>query len=399
VTLLNFDVRFTPESGHSLGRQACPLCAISGLTHHNRTVKQVADLPGRDTVPYIAAGMIPLGTGQMAIDIGRRKLIAGLGSAAVASPLSVRAQQSDRVRRIGVLNSLAETDLDAQAWDAAFRKRLDELGWIDGRNIHIDYRWGPGSVERLQLFAKELVRLNPDVLVAVTTPATAALQQETHTIPIVFAFVSDPIGSGFVKSLAHPGGNATGWTPYTPALGGKWLEILKEIAPRVRRVGILFNPTTAPYVTGYYLPDLKAAAAAFAVEPIITVVHETAEFEDAISEVARERDGGLIAIPDTFLFVHRMPFIALANKYRVPAIYPWQHVCREGGLITYSPDLVEPFPRVAEYIDRILKGANFADLPVQAPTKYELAINLQTARALGIEVPPGLLAIADEVIE
>jgi putative tryptophan/tyrosine transport system substrate-binding protein len=335
----------------------------------------------------------------MAIDIGRRKLIAGLGSAAVASPLSVRAQQSDRVRRIGVLNSLAETDLDAQAWDAAFRKRLDELGWIDGRNIHIDYRWGPGSVERLQLLAKELVRLNPDVLVAVTTPATAALQQETHTIPIVFAFVSDPIGSGFVKSLAHPGGNATGWTPYTPALGGKWLEILKEIAPRVRRVGILFNPTTAPYVTGYYLPDLKAAAAAFAVEPIITVVHETAEFEDAISEVARERDGGLIAIPDTFLFVHRMPFIALANKYRVPAIYPWQHVCREGGLITYSPDLVEPFPRVAEYIDRILKGANFADLPVQAPTKYELAINLQTARALGIEVPPGLLAIADEVIE
>jgi len=366
---------------------------------HNRTVRQVADLPGRDTVPYIAAGMIPLGTGQMAIDIGRRKLIAGLGSAAVASPPSVRAQQSDRVRRIGVLNSLAETDLDAQAWDAAFRKRLDELGWIDGRNIHIDYRWGPGSVERLQLFAKELVRLNPDVLVTVTTPATAALQQETHTIPIVFAFVADPIGSGFVKSLAHPGGNATGWTPYTPALGGKWLEILKEIAPRVRRVGILFNPTTAPYVTGYYLPDLKAAAAAFAVEPIITVVHETAEFEDAISEVARERDGGLIAIPDTFLFVHRMPFIALANKYRVPAIYPWQHVCREGGLITYSPDLVEPFPRVAEYIDRILKGANFADLPVQAPTKYELAINLETAKALDLNVPGTLLARADEVIE
>ena len=322
-----------------------------------------------------------------------------LGSAAVASPLSVRAQQSDRVRRIGVLNSLAETDLDAQAWDAAFRKRLDELGWIDGRNIHIDYRWGPGSVERLQLLAKELVRLNPDVLVAVTTPATAALQQETHTIPIVFAFVSDPIGSGFVKSLAHPGGNATGWTPYTPALGGKWLEILKEIAPRVGRVGILFNPTTAPYVTGYYLPDLKAAAAAFAVEPIITVVHDTAEFEDAISEVARERDGGLIAIPDTFLFVHRMPFIALANKYRVPAIYPWQHVCREGGLITYSPDLVEPFPGVAEYIDRILKGANFADLPVQAPTKYELAINLKTAKALDLNVPGTLLARADEVIE
>jgi putative tryptophan/tyrosine transport system substrate-binding protein len=335
----------------------------------------------------------------MAIDVARRQFISALGGATLAWPLAARAQQPDRLRRIGVLNSLAETDLDAQAWDAAFRKGFDKLGWIDGRNIRIDYRWGAGSAERTQLFAKELVRLSPEVLLAVTTPATAALQKETQTIPIVFAIVSDPVGSGFVKSLAHPGGNATGWTPYTPALGSKWLEILKEIAPNVRRVGILFNPATAPYVTAYFIPDLKAAAAAFAVEPVINVVHETAEFEVAISEVAREPGGGLLALPDAFMFVHRTPFIALANKYRVPAIYPWQPACREGGLVAYAPDLAEPFPYVAEYIDRILKGANPADLPVQAPTKYELAINLKTAKTLGLTIPGTVLARADEVFE
>jgi putative ABC transport system substrate-binding protein len=343
--------------------------------------------------------MIPSGADQMAIGIDRRTVIFGFSCAAVAVPLSAHAQQPDRLRRIGVLNSLAETDLDAQAWDAAFRKRFDELGWVDGRNIHIDYRWGAGSVERVQLFAKELVRLNPDVFLAVTTPATGALLQETHTIPIVFAFVSDPVGSGFVKSLAHPGGNVTGWSPYTPGLGSKWLEILKEIAPRVRRIGILFNPTAAPYVTGYYLPDLNAAAAKLAVEPVVTTVHETAEFEVAISEVAREPGGGLLVVPDTFIFVHRAPFIALADKYQVPAVYPWQHVCREGGLVTYAPDLVEPFPHVAEYIDQILKGANPADLPAQAPTKYELAINLKTAKTLGLTIPETFLVRADTVIE
>ena len=335
----------------------------------------------------------------MAVGIGRRQFISALGGAAVAWPFAARGQQDGRVRRIGSLTGLDENDAEVQAWYIAFRKRLQELGWVIGRNLQIDYRWAAGNIDRVRTYAAELVAMKPDALLAHTTPVVAALRRETRTIPIVFSYVGDPVGSGFVKSLAHPGGNATGFTPYTPRLGGKWLEILKEIAPRIDRIAVIWNPITAPYITGYFIPDLKAAAAALAVEPIINLVHETAEFEVAISEVAREPGGGLIVIPDTFTTIHRTLIIALADKHRLPAIYPYQFACREGGLVSYAPDLGEPFLRMAEYIDRILKGTDPADLPVQAPTKYELAINLKTAKALGVTVPHNLLVVADAVIE
>ena len=335
----------------------------------------------------------------MPIDIGRRHFISALGGAAVAWPLRARGQQDGRMRRIGSLTALDENDAEVQAWYTTFRKRLQELGWVIGRNLQIDHRWAAANMDRVRTYAAELAVMKPDALLATTTPAVTALQRETRTIPIVFSYVADPVGSGVVKSLAHPGGNATGFTPYTPALGGKWLEILKEIAPRIKRIAVLFNPITAPYIAGYFIPDLKASAAAVAVELIISAVHEAAEFEVAISEVTREPGGGLIVIPDTFTTIHRTLIISLADKHRVPAIYPYQFACREGGLVTYAPDIGEAFPLMAEYIDRILKGTNPADLPVQAPTKYELAINLKTANALGLTVPLTLLGRADEVIE
>jgi putative ABC transport system substrate-binding protein len=328
----------------------------------------------------------------------RRDFITLLGGAMAAWPLDARAQQREQIRRIGVLNSLAETDLEAQAWDAAFRKRLGELGWADGRNLHIEYRWGAGSVDRVQQFAKELVRLNQDALVAITTPATAALQAETHTIPIVFAVVSDPIGSGFVVSLAQPGGNITGFINIESSVSSKWLELMHEIAPSVSRVAILFNPQTAPFAR-YYLDTFRSAAAALAIEPIEAPVHSAAEIEAVMTKLGDKVGSGIVVMPDTTMQVNRETIYSLADRYRLPVIYGFRFFVTGGGLMSYGIDTPDLLRGAATYVDRILRGASPGELPVQLPTKFELVINLKTAKALGLTVPPSLLATADEVIE
>jgi ABC-type uncharacterized transport system substrate-binding protein len=328
----------------------------------------------------------------------RREFIGLLGAMAVGSPLVARAQQAGTVRRIGVLNSFAETDLEAQAWDAAFRTRLNELGWVSGQNIRIDYRWGVGSVDRLQVFANELVRLNPEVMLAVTTPATAALQRETRTIPIVFAIVSDPIGSGFVASLANPGGNITGFINIEGSLSGKWLELLREIAPGTSRVAFMFNPQTAPYAR-YYLDTFRSAASAVAIGPMEVPIQDAAGIEAAITMLGREAGGGLIVMPDTTMQVHRATIISLAARFRLPTVYPFRFFVADGGLISYGIVLTDLLNRAASYVDRILRGAKPNELPVQLPTKFELAINLKTSRVLGLPIPPTIISRADELIE
>jgi putative tryptophan/tyrosine transport system substrate-binding protein len=334
----------------------------------------------------------------MVICIRRREFIVTFGGMAAGWPLASYAQQPQRMRRIGVLNVFAETDAEVQSWDAAFRKRLDELGWLDGRNIHVDYRWGAGSVERTQMFAKELVRLNPDVILSVATPATAALQAETHTIPIVFVSVSDPIGSGFVASLASPGGNITGFINLEASLSSKWLELMLEVAPHVSRVAFMFNPNTAPY-SRYYLATFRSAAAALAVEPIEVPIHSATEVEAAMTMLGREAGAGLIIMSDTSMVVHRELIFSLANRYRLPTICPYRFYVISGGLMSYGVDNAELFRAAASYVDRILRGEKPADLPVQLPTKFELVINLKTAKGLGLTVPPALLSLADELIE
>jgi putative tryptophan/tyrosine transport system substrate-binding protein len=269
----------------------------------------------------------------------RRDFITLVGGVAVGWPLAAHAQQPERVRRIGVLNGFAETDAEIQSWDAAFRQRLDELGWIDGRNIHMDYRWGAGSVDRTQVLAKELVRLNPDVILAVGTPATAALQAETHTIAIVIATVSDPVGSGFVASLANPGGNITGFINFEASLSGKWLELMREIAPQVSRVGFLFNPRTAPYAR-YYLDTFRSAASALSFEPIEAAVHSTAEVEAAMTKLGREAGAGLVVMSDTSMTTYRETIISLADRFRLPTIYPYRYFVTDGGLMSYGINTV-----------------------------------------------------------
>ena len=328
----------------------------------------------------------------------RRDFITLLGGAMAAWPLGAHAQQREQIRRIGVLSSLAETDLEAQTWDAAFRKQLDELGWADGRNLHIEYRWGAGSVERMQLFAKELIRVNPEVILSFSTPATAALQAETHTIPIVFAAASDPVGSGFVASLTNPGGNITGFINLEASLSGKWLELVHEVAPHVSRVAFLFNPNTAPFAQ-YYLDSFRSAASALAVEAIEASVHSIAEVEAVMAKLGREAGAGLVVMSDTFLVFNRERIYSLAERNRLPTIYPYRFFVTEGGLMSYGVDFAVLFRGAATYVDRILRGAKPDELPVQLPTKFELVINLKTAKALGLTVPPSLLATANEVIE
>jgi putative tryptophan/tyrosine transport system substrate-binding protein len=331
-------------------------------------------------------------------DMRRRDFITILGGAVVASPIAARAQQSERMRRVGVLTTAAENDATEQRRQAAFRRRFDELGWRAGRNIQIDYRWAASNADRLRIFAKELVELKPDLIFAETTPATAAVLGETRTIPIVFVVVSDPVGSGFVTSLNRPGGNVTGFMNMEPTLAGKWLGLLKEIAPHVTRVALLFNPATAPF-TEQYLNPFKAAAASLAVEAIAAPVQQLSHLEPVAADRAREPNGGLIMMPDVFLWLHRAEVISLAAHYRLPAVYPQRDFAEIGGLLSYGNDRLDQYPRAAIYADRILKGEKPADLPVQAPTKYELVINLRTAKALGLTVPPSLVATADEVIE
>jgi len=305
----------------------------------------------------------------------------------------------DRTRRIGVLMGFPENDLEAQAYIAAFRDGLQKLGWTEGRNVRIDTRWAtPTDVDSMQRFAKELVALQPDLILSHTTPTTAALLQQTRTIAIIFANVGDPVGSGFVASFPQPGGNVTGFNVSEPTQAGKWVELLKEIAPRVARVAMLFNPASAPYAD-YWLNPFKAAAASFSVGAIAAPVGNRSEFDSVFAAQAHEPNGGLIVMPDSFPIAHRVEITSLAARYRLPAVYPYRLFAEVGGLLSYGVDLTDNFRRAATYADRILKGAKPAELPVQAPVKFELVINLKTAKALGLDVPALLQQRADEVIE
>jgi putative tryptophan/tyrosine transport system substrate-binding protein len=330
----------------------------------------------------------------------RREFITLLGGAAVTRPRCAWAQQSGRVRRIGVLLGNAEHDPQVVAGLVAFKIELQELGWIDGRNVHIDYRFAAADVDRMQAFAKELVVLQPDLLVGQTTPVVAALQRETRAIPIVFIIVSDPVGSGFVGSLPRPGGNITGFINIEASLSGKWIEMLKEIVPRLTRAALMFNPETAPYFTFYQQP-FEAAARSNGIEPITAPVHTAIDIERIIANFDNGPNAGLVVMPDTFMTTRPNVdlVVSLAARNRVPAIYPYRFMVNAGGLISYGIDNTDLFKRAPTYIDRILKGANPADLPVQLPTKFEMAINLKTAKALGIDIPATLLGRADEVIE
>ena len=329
----------------------------------------------------------------------RREFITLLSSVA-AWPIAARAQQPDQMRLIGVLMAYTENDSTAQSWLAAFRAALAKLGWAEGSNLPIELRWSSANADTMRTLAKELVDLRPNAIFGVTTPAVGALARETKTIPIVFAGVSDPIGGGFVANLAHPGGNITGFTTGNadPALGGKWVELLKQIAPRTVRMALLFNPATAVPLQ-YTLPSIQAAASSFAIQVSEAPVHAEDEIEGVIAAQARDPGGGLIVMPDVFNDVNRELIIALAARYSVPAVYYNRFFSELGGLISYGDVRSEQFRLAAGYIDRILKGEKPADLPLQAPTKFELIINLKTAKALGLTVPDKLLSLADEVIE
>jgi putative ABC transport system substrate-binding protein len=325
----------------------------------------------------------------------RREFITLLGGAA-AWPLAARAQQGERMRRIGVLMGWPESYPQAQTWVAALREELRKLGWTEGRNIEIDTRWAAADVELMKRFAKELIALQVDLMVTGSTPATAAMLQQTRTIPIIFVLVADPVGSGFVPRLSRPGGNVTGFTPLAGSLGGKWLELLKEIAPRVARATLIFNPQTAPHVQGYLQP-FKAAAASLGVEAIVAPVDDMPKVEFLIS--TSEPNSGLLVGPDVFTESHLAEITALAARYRVPAVNWSRSFTEFGGLISFGPYVVDEYRRAAVYVDRILKGEKPSELPVQAPVKFELVINLKAAKTLGLEVPAQLLARADEVIE
>jgi putative tryptophan/tyrosine transport system substrate-binding protein len=327
----------------------------------------------------------------------RREFISLLGGAA-AWPIAVRAQQPDGMRRIGVLMTALESDSEYQTYMSNLRKELQNLGWSEGRNLRIDYRWGALNADLRRQFAQELVAMRPDVIFSQNTPTTATLHQQTQTIPIVFVLVSDPIGSGFVTSFSRPGGNITGFIAMEATVAGKWLGLLKEIAPHITRAIFLFNPTTAPYF-GLYLDPLKAAAPSYGAEVVLAPVRDASELETVISANAREPNGGLIAMSDAFLNVYRKEVTSLAARYRLPAIYPYHYFFEVGGLMYYGPEMVDQYRRAASYVSRILKGEKPAELPVQAPIKYVLAINAKTAKALGLAVPAMLLGRADEVIE
>ncbi|MEA2949089.1 MAG: hypothetical protein QOI40_4419 [Alphaproteobacteria bacterium] len=329
----------------------------------------------------------------------RREFITLLGGAAAVLPLSARAQQGGQVRRIGMLIGYAENDPETQARLAAFRQGLEHLGWTEGRNVRIDYRFAPAGPDQAQRFAKELVTSRPDILVGNSTPATAALLQETATIPIVFVGVSDPLGSGFVAGIARPGGSTTGFTNFEPSLIGKWLEMLKEIAPGITRTAVIFNPKTAPREGSFFMGPFERIARSLKVEPIAARVSDPAEIERAVTAIGREPGGSLIVMPDAFTTVHRQLIILLAARHALPAIYPYRYEAVDGGLMSYGVDTVDLMRRAAPYVDRILKGEKPGELPVQAPTKFELVVNLRTAKALGLTIPPTLLALADEVIE
>ena len=325
----------------------------------------------------------------------RREFIALLGGAAAAWPLAARAQP-ERVRRIGVLDVLAHNDPEGHARTAALLRTLQQLGWTDGRNVRIDHRWGANDPERIRGHAAELVALAPDVILAVGTLTVGPLLQATRTVPIVFVQVADPVGGGFISSLAQPGGNATGFATFEYATSGKWAELLKEIAPRVTRAAVIRDPTRGPGIAQFAAIQAVAPSLGLEVSPIDA--RHSPEIERAIAAFARTSNGGLI-VTGGGTALHRDLIITIAARHRLPAVFPFRFHVASGGLISYGPDTIDAFRRAGGYVDRILKGEKPADLPVQAPTKYELVINLKTAKALGLEVPPTLLARADEVIE
>ena len=330
----------------------------------------------------------------------RREFITLLGGAAVAWPRAASAQKPGGVRRIGVLLSVAESDPEGNAQLSGFTLGLTELGWIEGRNLRMEVRWGGGDVDQIRTLAKELVALQPDLIVAQGTPVTAALQRETRTIPIVFVVVTDPVGDGFVAGLSHAGGNITGFLTSESANTAKMFELLTEIAPGLRRVAMLFNPDTAPGGGTYYFRDFEAAARSTKVEPIAARARSDAEIEAIVTSLGRESGGGLVVMPDYFMVNHVGPIILLAARNNVPAVYPWRFVvAKDGALLSYGPDLRDIVRRGAPYVDRILRGEKPADLPVQVPVKFEMAVNAKTAKALGLTVPPTILVRADEVIE
>jgi putative ABC transport system substrate-binding protein len=331
----------------------------------------------------------------------RRQFITLLGGAAGAPsilwPSAVRAQQSDPVRRLGILISGAEADPEMQARVAAIRQRLDSLGWSEGRNIRIDIRFGEGDPARYSSLARALIAMQPDALIAYSTPIAAALRTETRTIPIVFVNVSDPIGSGLVASLARPGGNLTGLMLYEEGITGKWLAMLKEITPRLKRAALIANPKTTPY--DYFVRAATTAASSLAIEVVPSPIENVADIEHVIQSLARLPDGGLVFLPESTSIQHRDLVVALVARHRLPAVYAFRFFVAAGGLMSYGTEIIEQYREAASYIDRILRGANPADLPVQAPSKYQTVLNLKTAKALGLEVPPSLLVRADEVIE
>jgi putative tryptophan/tyrosine transport system substrate-binding protein len=327
--------------------------------------------------------------------VKRREFITLLGGAAAAGPLAARAQQAERMQRIGVLMNLAADDAEGQGRVAAFQQALQQLGWTDGRNVRIDYRWAAGDTGRFRRYAEELLALAPDVVLASATPSVQALQQATRAVPIVFANVGDPVAAGIVDSLARPGGNVTGFTYFEFGFGAKWLELLKEIAPRARRVAVLRDLT----VGTAQLSAIQAVAPSFNVELSVVGVRDASEIERSVTAFARSSNGGMIVTASTSAVVHRKLITMLAARHGLPAVYSFRYFVTAGGLISYGPDTIDPLRRAAGYVDRILKGEKPADLPVQAPVKYELVINLKTAKALGLDVPATVLARADEVIE
>jgi putative tryptophan/tyrosine transport system substrate-binding protein len=353
-----------------------------------------AQLHGCDRDRRIAAAPVVAAPGEQPHGVAVAADLQAI--AVVLGSVVARAQQGERMRRIGVLIGLDENDPLAKPSVSAFTKALADLGWPESRNMRIDLRWAAGNVDRMRMSANELVDLKPDVILSVSTPATAALQRETRTIPIVFANVIDPVASGLVAGLDRPSGNITGFAIWEPMMAGKWLELLSEIAPGLKRVAIMFNPDTA---TVSALPSFEMAARRLKVEPNTALVHGDLEIEAAIIALGREAGGGLVVMPAVFMIVHRVPTILAAARSNVRAVY-WQSAfARDGGLLSYGFDLVDIVRRAASYVDRILRGAKPAELPVQLPTKFEMAVNLKTAKVLGLAVPPSILLRADELIE
>jgi putative ABC transport system substrate-binding protein len=328
----------------------------------------------------------------------RREFIAGLGSA-VACAREGLAQEPSRVRKIGALMAFDEFDSESKVYVSGFTRNLAELGWTAGTSATIDFRWAAGDIDRARRLATELVDQQPDVILAHTSPLTAAVQRATQTIPIVFVIVTDPVGDNFVRSLPRPGANITGFVNHEAGMAGKWLQLIGQIAPDVRRVAFIFNPNTAPYARSYFLPTFETAAGQLLLDPIVAPIGSDAEIEAVVRSLGGRPRGGLVVCPDIFMFIRRASIIALAAQHNVPTIYWHRSMPRDGGLLSYGADTEDIFRRSASYVDRILRGAKPADLPVQLPTKFEMAVNLKAAKAQGLAVPPSILLAADEVIE